>query len=244
MSRERPYLSLVIPAYNEEKRLGKTLERMLEFFGTKSFPTEILVVDDGSTDRTVEVVKSFGEGKIPLKLISYGKNRGKGYAIKTGMLSASGEYALFADADMSTPIEMFDRFESYLKQEVDVIIGTRKTAGAYVGKHQPFYRENIGKVFTWLSNRLLGLEVSDFTCGFKCFKHRTIEPVFRNQRISGWGYDTEIIFIARHKGFRIQEVPVSWYNDEATRVKLWKNVFTCLLELHQIRNNSRKGLYG
>ena len=244
MSCENPYLSLVIPAYDEEKRIGRTIERFLEFFAVKSFSAEILVVDDGSSDRTVEVVKSFSTGKIPLEVISYEKNRGKGYAIKTGMLAARGEYALFADADMSTPIEMFDRFEPYMKEGMDVIIGTRKTAGAYVGRHQPFYRENMGKVFTWLSNRLLGLDTSDFTCGFKCFHQRTIEPVFGSQQISGWGYDTEIIFIARHKGFRIQEVPVSWFNDEATRVKLWKNVFTCLLELSQIHNNNRKGLYG
>ena len=244
MSCENPYLSLVIPAYDEEKRIGRTIERFLEFFAVKSFSVEILVVDDGSSDRTVEVVESFSTGKIPLEVISYEKNRGKGYAIKTGMLAARGEYVLFTDADMSTPIEMLDRFEPYMKEELDVIIGTRKTAGAYVGRHQPFYRENMGKVFTWLSNRLLGLDTSDFTCGFKCFHRRTIEPVFGSQQISGWGYDTEIIFIARHKGFRIQEVPVSWFNDEATRVKLWKNVFTCLLELSQIHNNNRKGLYG
>ena len=244
MSHERPYLSIVIPAYNEEKRIGKTLKRILKFIATKSFTAEILVVDDGSVDGTVDVVNSFSNEKIPLKVIGYEKNRGKGYAIKTGMLAAGGEYALFTDADMSTPVEMLERFEPHMKDGVEVIIGTRKTAGAYVGKHQPFYRENMGKVFTWLSNRLLGLDTSDFTCGFKCFHRRTIEPVFGSQRISGWGYDTEIIFIARRKGFRIQEVPVSWYNDEATRVKLWKNVFTCLSELYQIRNNNRKGLYG
>jgi len=244
LSHERPYLSIVIPAYNEEKRIGKTLKRILKFIATKSFTAEILVVDDGSVDGTVDVVNSFSNEKIPLKVIGYEKNRGKGYAIKTGMLAAGGEYALFTDADMSTPVEMLERFEPHMKDGVEVIIGTRKTAGAYVGKHQPFYRENMGKVFTWLSNRLLGLDTSDFTCGFKCFHRRTIEPVFGSQRISGWGYDTEIIFIARRKGFRIQEVPVSWYNDEATRVKLWKNVFTCLSELYQIRNNNRKGLYG
>ena len=244
MSHERPYLSIVIPAYNEEKRIGETLQKILEFIATKSFPAEILVVDDGSVDGTVDVVNSFSNEKIPLKVISYEKNRGKGYAIKTGMLAAGGEYALFTDADMSTPVEMLERFEPHMKEGVEVIIGTRKTAGAYVGKHQPLYRENMGKVFTWLSNRLLGLDTSDFTCGFKCFHRRTIEPVFGSQRISGWGYDTEIIFIARRKGFRIQEIPVSWFNDEATRVKLWKNVFTCLSELYQIRNNNRKGLYG
>jgi len=244
LSQEHPYLSTVIPAYNEEKRIGKTLDGMFEFLTAKSFSTEILVVDDGSTDRTSDVVKSYKGRKIDLELIGYEKNRGKGFAIKTGMLAARGEYALFTDADMSTPIEMLDRFEPHMKESTDVIIGTRKTTGAYVAKHQPFYRENMGKVFTWLSNRLLGLDTTDFTCGFKCFHRRTIEPVFGNQRIDGWGYDTEIIFIARRKGFRITEVPVTWYNDEATRVKLWKNVFTCLAELYQIRNNNRKGLYG
>jgi len=244
LSQERPFLSVVIPAYNEEKRIGKTLEGMLEYFKNKGFSFEILVVDDGSTDKTGGVVKSFKNPSVRIDLISYPENRGKGYAIKTGMLKASGEYVLFADADMSTPVEMFERFEPFLAKGADVLIGTRKTERAYVGKHQPAYRESMGKVFTWLSNQLFNLQVSDFTCGFKCFHRRTIEPVFGSQRIFGWGYDTEIIFIARHQGFHIQEVPVSWFNDEATRVKLLKNVFTCLAELYQIYHNNRKGLYG
>ena len=243
LSTAAPYLSVVIPAFNEEKRLGKTLEGMLDYFGGKDYSCELLVVDDGSTDETSTVACSYAGSRIPLEVIRYEMNRGKGYAIKTGMLASRGDYALFADADMSTPVEMFDRFEPHLKAGVEVIIGTRKTRGAFVGKHQPFYRENMGKVFTWLSNRTLGLRLTDFTCGFKCFQRRTIEPVFSSQRIAGWGYDTEILFIASKKGYRIEEVPVSWFNDEATRVKLWKNVFTCLAELYQIRQNDRKGLY-
>jgi len=243
LSQETPYLSIVIPAYNEEKRIGKTLRAILEYFKNKEFSTEILVVNDGSTDGTVELVRSLENPPLKLELISYEKNMGKGYAIKTGMLASRGEYALFTDADLSTPVEMFERFEPYLAEGVDIVIGTRKTSGAYVGKHQPFYRESMGKVFTWLSNRIFRLRVSDFTCGFKCFHRRTIEPVFGSQRIFGWGYDTEIIFIASRKGFTIKEVPVSWFNDEATRVKLWKNVFTCIGELYQIWNNNRKGLY-
>lgn len=243
MDDKNPYLTLLIPAYNEELRIGKTLEGMIAYLKGKSFTSEILVVDDGSTDKTRQVVESYMDREIPLRLIGYEKNRGKGFAIKTGMLDSRGTYVLFADADMSTPVEMFDRFEPYLAEETDVIIGTRKTASAYVGKHQPFYRESMGKVFTWFSNSILGTRISDFTCGFKCFHRRTIEPVFRSQRIYGWSYDTEILFIAKIKDFTIREVPVNWFNDEATRVKLWKNVFTCLSELFAIRNNNRKGLY-
>ena len=234
---------MLIPAYNEELRIGKTLEGMIAFFRSKDYRTEILVVDDGSTDGTGRVVESFQGREVPVRLIGYENNRGKGFAIKTGMLQAQGNYVLFADADMSTPVEMFERFEPYLVDGADIIIGTRKTSNAYVGKHQPFYRESMGKVFTWLSNMILGTRVSDFTCGFKCFHRRTIEPIFSCQRISGWSYDTEILFIARLKDFKVQEVPVNWFNDEATRVKLWKNVFSCLRELFQIWNNNRKGLY-
>ena len=243
MNSSPTYLTMLIPAYNEESRIGETLEGMVGYFKNKDVRTEILVVDDGSTDGTRQVVKSFKGDEVPVRLIGYQENQGKGFAIKTGMLEAQGTYVLFADADMSTPVEMFERFEPHLAKGADVVIGTRKTEGAYVGRHQPFYREIMGKVFTSLSNTILGLQVSDFTCGFKCFHRRTIEPVFGVQRISGWSYDTEILFIAKIKGFAIQEVPVEWFNDEATRVKLWKNVFTCLIELFEIWNNNRKGLY-
>jgi len=243
LSREHPYLSIVIPAYNEEKRIGRTLEGILEYFAKRNFPFEIVVVDDGSRDKTGEVVRSFINKGFAIELITGERNRGKGFAIKTGMLKTRGDYALFTDADMSTPVEMFERFEPYMSRGVDVIIGTRKTRDSYVGKHQPFYRETMGKVFTLLSNSLLGLQVTDFTCGFKCFHSRTIEPVFGSQRIFGWGYDTEIILIASRKGFRVQEVPVNWFNDEATRVRLLKNVFTCLEELYQIYKYDRQGFY-
>lgn len=245
MSDKNPYLSVVIPAYNEEKRIVATLESMISWLAARPYESAILVVDDGSSDKTREVASSLDNPSVPVRVTGYGENRGKGHAIRTGMLESTGEWVLFSDADMSTPIHMLERFESLMgKGDVDVVIGTRKTEGAYVGKRQAFYRENMGKVFTWLSNLILGIRVTDFTCGFKCFHRRAIEPVFGSQRIDGWSYDTEIVLIALHKGFRLREVPVDWFNDEATRVRLWKNVFTCLNELFQIWNNRRRGLYG
>jgi dolichyl-phosphate beta-glucosyltransferase len=240
---EKTFLSVVIPAYNEERRIGRTLTELIRYLKGKDFASEIIVVDDGCTDGTRDVVAGFGDERLPVSLVGYGRNMGKGYAIKTGMLKAGGEYVLFTDADLSTPVEMFDRFLPFIREGWEVILGTRKTDGAQIDKHQPKYRENMGKVFTWLSNAILGLHVTDFTCGFKCFHQRTIQPVFGSQRICGWSYDTEIVFIASSKGFRIREVPVRWFNDEATRVRLLRNVFTCLAELFQIWNNNRKGFY-
>ena len=236
-------LSVVIPAYNEEKRIGKTLESCIEYLSGKSYRSEIIVVNDGSRDSTDKIVAQYADKAIPVIFSGYAENRGKGYAVKSGMLEARGEWVLFSDADLSTPIKMFDKFEKELEQGAEVVIGTRKTAGAYVGKSQPGYRQNMGKVFTWLSNTILGLRVSDFTCGFKCFTRKTIEAVFGAQRIYGWSYDTEIVMLAHYKGFKVVEVPVEWYNDEATKVKLLKNVFTCFNELYEIWFNKNKGRY-
>jgi dolichyl-phosphate beta-glucosyltransferase len=238
-----PYLSIVIPAYNEEKRIGGTLEGMIDYCRERPYAVEIVVVDDGSADGTRQVAESYSGRGVEIQVISYTPNRGKGHAVRTGMLAARGSYALFADADMSTPIEMLERFEPLMAAGEDVIIGTRKVAQATVARHQPFYRESMGKVFTWLSNTVLRLDVSDFTCGFKCFSHKAVEPVFSRQTVWGWGYDTEIIYLATRLGFRISEVPVVWYNDEATRVRLWKHVFTSFAELMAIWNNGRKGRY-
>jgi dolichyl-phosphate beta-glucosyltransferase len=243
LSNSEPYLSLVIPAYNEEQRIGNTLQGMIDYCRERPYTVEIIVVDDGSSDNTSRVVETY-KGRGPeLEVIRYEPNKGKGHAVKTGMLATRGEYALFADADMSTPIEMLERFEPLMEAGADVIIGTRKVAQATVARHQPFYRENMGKVFTWLSNTVLGLKVSDFTCGFKCFSRKTVEPVFKRQTVWGWGYDTEIIYLASKLGYRINEIPVVWYNDEATRVRLWKHVFTSFAELIAIWNNGRKGRY-
>ncbi len=237
------FLSVVIPAYNEEKRIGATLEAILAYLRAQDYSSEIVVVDDGSRDRTREAVRSFENPEVSVRVEGYAQNRGKGHAVRTGMLAARGEYAVFMDADLSTPITMLDRFRPLMEQGRDVIIGTRKVKSAHIVKHQPGYRENMGKVFTWLSNFIFSLRVSDFTCGFKCFSRRSLAPVFGCQRIDGWSYDTEIIVIADRKGFKVEEVPVEWANDEATRVRLLKNVFTCFSELFNIWRNDRNGMY-
>ena len=237
------YLSLVIPAFNEDRRIGQSLERILSFFRAQSYPFEIIVVDDGSTDRTVEVVRGFAASDPQLRVEPQPQNRGKGEAIRKGMLLAGGKYLFFSDADLSVPIEAVPDFLSRLEAGDDVAVGSRRIAGAVIEVHQPIHRELMGKVFTGLSNLILGLKLKDFTCGFKAFRRDAARELFSRQRLGGWSFDSEILYLAKSKGYRIAEVPVVWRNDEATKVRLGRDVVRSFVDLWNIRINHTLGKY-
>lgn len=236
-------LSLIIPAYNEEARIGKSLERILRFLDSQPYEFEVIVVDDGSRDRTAEIVEE-RFGKHPaFKLHRQPANLGKGNAVQQGMLLGNGDFLFFSDADLSVPIEMLPIFVAHLENQAELAIGTRQKAGAVIEVHQPRYRELMGKVYTWLSNWILGLRVSDFTCGFKGFRREIVRDLFSRQRLGNWSFDAEILYLAQRRGYRVAEIPVRWRNDDASKVRLWKDVLTSFLGLVQIRLNDVQGKY-
>ena len=239
----KPYLSIVIPVYNEEKRIGPSLDKILAYLADKPWTREVVLVDDGSHDGGIELARQKLADKIPLRVISYGGNRGKGYALKEGMLAADGEYILFTDADLSTPIEELDKMWPWFEQGYDIVQGSRKTAGATVEQHQPWLRENMGKAFTWLSNVIAQVHVSDVTCGFKCYTRSTAHDLYSCQQVFNWSFDAEIIHLARRAGYRLKEVPVRWHDERGTKVHLVRDSVNSFRGLLTIRWNGWRGRY-
>jgi len=226
------FWSIIVPCYNESKRVDNVV-KILQYLSGLDKSWELIVVNDGSMDNTFDKLKSLKK-KSNFKLISYSNNRGKGYAVKTGMLAAVGEHRLFMDIDLSTPIDEMEKISQFIDQ-YDVVIGTRKVKGARVVVHQPILREYLGKVFTLLSQVILNTKVSDFTCGFKCFSQEAAERIFRKTRIFRWGFDSETLFLAKKYGFSIKEVPVVWKNDKQTRVRFPGDIIKSFHELVSIR---------
>lgn len=239
-----PILSVVVPMYNETKRIERTLPRLLDFLHTLPLSYEIVVVDDGSTDGTPQLAARLLRQEPQCRVLRQRQNRGKGRAIKRGMLAARGRYVLFTDADLSTPPTELARFWPWLKGGYDVVIGSRKMAGANVIRHQPLWRESLGKVFTWLSDRLATRNISDVTCGFKCFSHDAAQEIFRLARINDWSFDAEALFLAQRLGYNIKEVPVTWHDEPGTKVRLLRDATGALQGLFRIRLNALKGVYG
>lgn len=234
-------VTFVIPVYNEELRLEKTFEALRSFKAPRGLKLqEVIFVNDGSTDKSefkISNLKFKIEKKLGTKImiISYKPNRGKGYAIKKGMLASSSDYTLFFDADMSTPLSELEKFVPFMKKQTDVIVGTRKNGHSTVIKHQPFIREKLGKCFTLLTQVTLNTWVTDFTCGFKAFSKDATNEIFSKAQIDRWGYDAEIIFLARILNFSIQEKAVTWANDDRSKVSLTRAIPQTLGELMRIR---------
>jgi glycosyltransferase involved in cell wall biosynthesis len=235
-------LSVVIPAYNEEDRIEKTLLAVSEFLKKQTFDYEILVVNDGSGDGTTSVVQKLA-GSIPnLKLINNKVNHGKGWVTKQGMLEAAGDVRLFMDADNSTKVDEIIKFLSFFEQGYDVVIGSRRIAGADIAVKQSFFRDFLGGCFRFIVHTLVPVGVTDSQCGFKAFSAKAAAEIFPKQTIYRWAFDVEILALARKLGFKIKEVPITWINDAESHVKLG-GMFSMLLEVIQVRLNLWGGKY-
>lgn len=236
-------LSVVIPMYNETKRIRETIPILLAYFADQPYKHEFVIVDDGSTDGTPALVRELFSSVENLQVLEERPNRGKGSAVRVGMLAARGKCVLFCDADLATPPGELDKFWRWLDAGYDVVIGSRKMAGANIVRHQPKWRENLGKVFTWLTNTLATRGISDVTCGFKCFTHDAAQALFSRAKLNDWSFDAEVLFIAQRRRFRIKEVPVTWHDKPGTKVRLVQDAARSLAGLMKIRINGFRGKY-
>ena len=210
-----PFLSVVIPAFNEAERLPRTLGRLADYLRAFGRAHEILVVDDGSSDATAESARAAGA-----TVLRNDKNRGKGHAVRRGMLEARGQRRLMTDADLSTPIEELKRFLETMDRGFDVVIGSRALPGANIEVHQPWFRENMGRLYNLFVRALAVPGLRDTQCGFKLWTAAAARDAFAPARLDGFSFDVEALYLARKRGYRIAEVPVTWRNDAATRVGL------------------------
>ena len=242
MSSAVPDLSIVIPSFNEELRLPETLERIAAYLPKLGGETEILVVDDGSKDRTAEVAESFRARLPGLRVVSNGENRGKGYSVRHGMREARGRCVLFTDADLSAPIEetpkLLEALESY-----DVAIGSRALDRSLITVHESRFREFAGMVFNTIVRVILRLPFVDTQCGFKAFRRERCQVLFEQQRIERFGFDPELLYLARHHGLRTKEVPVRWGHSPATKVNMLRDSIQMFVDVFTIRWNTIRGRY-
>ena len=237
-------LSIIIPAFNEENRLPKTLEAVIAYVQSRPDRTEIIVVDDGSSDRTAEIANSYRQSHPLLRVVSNGGNRGKGYSVRRGMFEATGEIALFTDADLSTPIQEADKLLAAIRERnFDAAIGSRAVDRSLIQVHQSTIREMAGIIFNRMVQWILGLRISDTQCGFKAFRREPAHVIFEQQRIERFGFDPEILFLAGRHGLRVAEIPVRWSHDAATKVNVTADGIRMFLELVLIRWNAVRGFY-
>jgi len=237
------FLSIVIPAYNEAKRLPATLKDVDKYLRQRDYAYEILVVDDGSTDETVAVVESL---RVPhLRIIKNRENRGKGYTVKNGMDKASGKYILFMDADnASTILELEKLLPHLVSRRFEVAIGSRYKSPTFIKKRQPFYRVLLGRGGNWLIQLILLPGINDTQCGFKLFTHQAAKNIFKHQTVERFGFDIEILRIAKALGYRIKEEPVVWRDDPNTNVRFFRDGLRTLRDLALIKGKELSGVYG
>jgi glycosyltransferase involved in cell wall biosynthesis len=241
-----PDLSIIIPAYNEERRLPRGLAKIRDYLASGAFApgkVEVIVVDDGSKDRTAAIAEEWSREMPALRLVPNGENRGKGYSVRHGMMEARGRVALFTDADLSAPIEEADKLLAALDQGSDVAIGSRAVNRALIFGHQSRLREVAGMIFNGFVRLFTGLPFQDTQCGFKAFLRQPSQIVFEQQRIEGFGFDPEILFLAKRHGLRAVEIPVRWAHDPATKVHVVRDSLLMFLDLAYIRWNWLLGRY-
>ncbi|MCH7978269.1 MAG: glycosyltransferase family 2 protein [Acidobacteria bacterium] len=236
-------LSVVIPAHNESARLPATLQAVLGLLQSRSEAFEVLVVDDGSTDDTAELVQRVCRESPEVRLLRHPTNFGKGAAVRNGMLNARGEYILFTDADLSAPIAEAERLLEPLKNGYDVAFGSRGLRPEWISQRQSRIREAAGRLFNFWTRSIAGLNFRDTQCGFKAFRRQAAETIFARQRISGFGFDVEVLYLARKFGYRVLEVPVHWAHCEGSTVHMLRDSARMFMDLLRIRWNNRRGKY-
>jgi dolichyl-phosphate beta-glucosyltransferase len=235
--------SIVIPAYNEAARIRRTIEHILAFVSDQQWNAEILVVNDGSTDNTAQVVQDYAAQNRALRLIENPGNRGKGYSVRNGVLHSNGEIVLFSDADLSSPIEESLKLFTAIEAGADVAIGSRWLRTELQVQRQPLYRQFYGRLFNLVLRLVLGLHFRDTQCGFKAFTRKAAYTIFPLQHIERWGFDPEILFLARRFGFRTEEVAVRWAHREGTRINPLRDGMRMAVEVLRIRWYSLTGRY-
>ncbi len=239
-------ISIVIPAFEESERLGASVRKILDYVTLNSLNAELIVVDDGSSDKTKEVAEEeFARfPNVPTKVLRYEKNRGKGFAVRTGLLESSGEIALFSDADLSTPIEEMSKLIEPIEEgDYDLTFGSRALDRSLIGIRQPWRREQGGKVFNLFVRLITGLPFWDTQCGFKAFRMKKFRPLLPLMTIDRFGFDVEFLYVAYHNGLRLKEIPVRWNHDERTKVEVLRDSHRMLREVLQIKRNAKLGLY-
>lgn len=237
----RPWLSIIIPAHNEEHRLPRCLESIDSYLSAQDYDFEVIIVENGSSDRTLEVARAFMETHPYVEAMAV-DTRGKGLAVKAGMLAARGEYRFICDVDLSMPIEQIERFLPPAVDGYDIIIATREGDGAQrIG--EPEYRHIMGRINNWIIKLMAVRGFEDTQCGFKMFTRAVAEDLFAVQQMSGIGFDVELLFIAKKRGYSVCEVPITWYFDADSRMRLVGDSLHILVEIWSIRQNWKRGLY-
>ena len=229
------HLSVVVPAYNEEERLPRTLDRLKEYYDAQPYDYDVAVVSDGSKDRTADIAHEFARANGRFRLISYPDNQGKGYAVRTGMLEATGDLILFCDADLATPQEETEKLLERMNQGADVAIGSRPLQASNLEVRQPWYREMLGRSFN-LAVQTIGIRgIDDTQCGFKMFTAAANKDIFSRCKLNGFGFDFEALMVARDLGYRIDEVPIRWRHQEGSKVVLMRDGPRMLRDLLKLR---------
>jgi glycosyltransferase involved in cell wall biosynthesis len=236
-------LSIVVPAYDEAERLPQTIERIAAYVESKPFTAEVLIVDDGSRDRTAQVVREAGRRWPDVILLQNPGNQGKGYSVRNGMLHASGRIALFTDADLSAPIEEADLLLEAIEAGNDIAIGSRGLRPELIDIHQSLFRETAGKIFNLVVRSVTGLPFKDTQCGFKAFRREAARAIFSRQQTVGFGFDVEVLYLAKKLGFRTAEIPVRWSHNEGTKISMFGDSIRMFTDVLRVRWMDLQGKY-
>ena len=237
-------VSVVLPAYNEARRILSSLEQVDDHFRKRGFSYEIVVVDDGSTDDTRAVVEEAQAKYSSLRFMTNDRNRGKGFSVRHGVMEARGQFVLFSDADLSAPIEESDKLLNPLREErLELTLGSRSLDRRLIGIHQPWMREQSGRIFNLCVRWILGLNFADTQCGFKAFRRESLVPVFQRMRVMGFGFDPEMLFVAKAYGLRMREIPVRWNHAAGSKVSFVSDAILMFFDLIRIRWYNFRGCY-